>query len=51
MVDKVKIEPIKIRIESCRPAFFKLHVAQWRTNRAGQVDKGTAAKPKRPRFK
>ena len=50
MIEKVKIEPTKIRIEFCRPAFFKLHVAQWRTNRTGQVDKGTPAKPKRPRY-
>ena len=50
MADKLKIEPKKIRIESCRPAFFKLHVAQWRTDKTGQVDKGTPAKPKKPRY-
>lgn len=50
MAERVKIEPKKIRIESLRPAFFKLHIASYRTNRAGQVDKGTAAKPKKPRY-
>ena len=47
---KVRIEPKKIRIELARPAFFKLHVASYRTNKAGQEDKGTALKPKKPRY-
>lgn len=50
MAERIKIEPKKIRIESTRPAFFKLHVAAWRTNKIGQVDKGTPAKPKKPRY-
>ena len=50
MADKPKIEPKKIRIESTRPAFFKLHVAEWRTDKQGQLDKGTPAKPKKPRY-
>jgi hypothetical protein len=50
MADKPKIEPRKIRIESTRPAFFKLHIAEWRTDKQGQLDKGTAAKPKKPRY-
>jgi hypothetical protein len=50
MADKPKIEPKKIRIESTRPAFFKLHVAEWRTDKQGQLDKGTAAKPKKPKY-
>jgi hypothetical protein len=50
MVEKAKIEAEKIRIEICRPAFFKLHVASWRTLKDGSLDKGTAAKPKRPRY-
>ncbi len=50
MVEKAKIEPRKIRIESTRPAFFKLHIASWRTLRDGSLDKGTPAKPKKPRY-
>ncbi len=48
--DKPKIEPKKIRIESTRPAFFKLHIAGWRTLKNGQLDKGTVEKPKKPRY-
>jgi hypothetical protein len=43
---KPKIEPKKIRVELCRPAFFKLHVAEWRTNKLGQPDKGADGKKK-----
>ena len=50
MADKPKIEPIKIRIHAARPAFFKMHVAEWRTNKTGQPDKGTPGKPKKPRY-
>ena len=48
--DKPKIEPKIIRVHACRPAFFKLHVANWRTNKQGQLDKGTPAKPKKPKY-
>jgi len=48
--EKPRIEPRKIRIEATRPAFFKLHIAAYRTNKQGVVDKGTAAKPKKPRY-
>ena len=48
--DKPKIEPKIIRVEMTRPAFFKLHTAEWRTNKQGVIDKGTAAKPKKPRY-
>ena len=50
MAERPKIEPKKIRIEITRPAFFKLHVASYRTNKQGVVDKGTPLKPKKPRY-
>ena len=50
MAEKIRIEPKKIRLEATRPAFFKLHIASWRTGRDGSADKGTAAKPKKPRY-
>lgn len=50
MVDKVKIEPKIITINKGRVAFYRADKAAYRTNRAGQPDKGTPEKPKKPRF-
>ncbi len=50
MADKPKRQPKIIRVHVTRPAFFKLHIASYRTNKQGQVDKGTPAKPKKPKY-
>ena len=47
--ERPKIEPVTLRIHKCRPAFFKLHEATWRTNKTGQIDKGKDGK-KKPRY-
>ena len=49
MVEKAKIEPVKIRIHEGRLAFFRGHTAAYRTDRDGTEDRGTAAKPKKPK--
>lgn len=51
MVEKVKIEPVKIRIPEGRLAFFRgTGAPSYRRNRDGTEDKGTPAKPKKPRW-
>jgi hypothetical protein len=50
MAERAKIEPKKIRIHKGRVAFFRAHEPIYRTNKQGQVDKGTDAKPKKPRY-
>ena len=50
MVEKAKIESVKIQIHEGRIAFFRGHTAAYRTNRDGTEDRGTAAKPKKPKY-